>query len=204
MTKGLLAGGGVLLALVVGLSIWIGSLRGQVRDSEQLLAEVTRQRDEATGRARSLSAKSTALGEQMEAKNVALRDATERGDNLDAELREWKAAAGALTTPVGFTDCMANLTTVTQYNGLLEERLQMSRLELAAANDALFLRAQQVYVLTEAVDQYETALRLDDARFEGQRAVEKKRRKKRILGFTLGSVALVGAGIGGGYALAKR
>ena len=140
----------------------------------------------------------------MEAKDAALQDATERGDNLDAELQKWKEAAGALTTPVAFPDCMANLTTITGYNNLLEERLEIAKLELAVANDALFLRAQQVYVLTEAVDQYETALRLDDARFEGQRAVEKKRRKKRILGFTLGGVLIAGAGIGGGYALAKR
>lgn len=208
MSKGLIAGisGGVLLALIVGLSIWIGKLRSEVRASDAIVVELTRQRDEAHGRARDALEEGALAGEQAEKSEARAKQASADRDAAERLLAASRARLRALLAkhPKSLPECMEGLSTANQHIALLEDTLQMQSVELVHTKEALAARQYQVDNLNTAVMELEEAMRLDRARYDTVELIAKKKKRRRIVGLTLGGILLVGAGVGVGYALGAQ
>lgn len=193
MSKGAIVGlgGGILLAVVVGLAIWIGNLRRQVKDGEVLLQAVTQQRDDALEEAR-LAGKEVTKHKNLAAQAAIDREAAEEALATSRDAR----ARNANSEPKNLPECMDGLRSADRHISLLDEVLKKQSLELRFTKEALAASEHQV-------DMLEEALRLEGDRITAMEYVRKKKRRKAIgIGIAVGTLVL-GAGIAAGVAIGK-
>lgn len=196
-------GGGVLLALVVGLSIWIGKLRSQVREGEALLAELTLQRDAAVETAKTAFAEAKAAGLEADKHAALAAKAFNDRKALEERLARSRRDNALLRPPKNYPECMQNLSVQGRHISLLEKTLRAKSTELRYTKETLAIREYQVSQLNGAVVNYQDALRLEGARLRAMELVQKRKRKKRIVGITFGVVGALALGGAAGWAIAQ-
>lgn len=210
MNKWLLIGGasafGIMLVVVVALSIRLGKLRQEVRDGEALVAAITKQRDDAVGRADKAMARAAAAGKRALELRAEVTEAAKDREAAEAALaksRELHTERRASVEPRSLPECMRGLRATNQHVSLLEVSLATVAKELRLTRELLAARETQVVELEAALVDMRTALTLEGDRVEAVVYTEKQKKKKRIIGFTLGALVIAGAGVAGGVAIGK-
>lgn len=209
MSKWAWVGGGVLLALVVGLSFRLGAVRRDVKNQAAIMVQVTAQRDAARKNAVEAEQLATDRGlikdsllaklAEVEAANAAEREAM--GNELAASRARYRILAAS--KPANLPECMKGLEASNKHVSLLDKELRMTVAERDALRLALDASQAQIAELETSLRWYKEAVNLDDVRLDAVEDWRRARRKKLIWGLTLGFVVVGGLGVGVGYAVAR-